>query len=89
MIGSKHGGNLRNVKNNQLSFLDQLTNDLGAKRTAEFFHKRDRYIPWNELAEPLKATYASNTDTRLQNQRQTQNQAINKNTGRFSEASIK
>ena len=49
-------------QNNQLSFLDQLTNDLGGKRTAEFFHKCDKYIPWNELAEPLKDMYANNTN---------------------------
>jgi len=29
-------------QNNQLSFLDQLTNDLGGKRTAEFFRKCDK-----------------------------------------------
>ncbi len=49
-------------QNNQLSFLDQLTNDLGGKRTAEFFRKCEKYIPWNELAEPLKNMYANNTD---------------------------
>jgi IS5 family transposase len=49
-------------KNNQLSFLDQLTNDLGGKRTAEFFRKCDKYIPWNDLAEPLKDMYVNNTD---------------------------
>jgi len=49
-------------QNNQLSFLDQLTNDLGGKRTAEFFRKCETYIPWNELAEPLKNMYANNTN---------------------------
>ena len=49
-------------KNNQLSFLDQLTNDLGGKRTAEFFRKCEKYIPWDDLAEPLKNMYANNTD---------------------------
>lgn len=49
-------------QNNQLSFFDQLTNDLGGKRTAEFFRKCDKYIPWNELAEPLKDMYANNTN---------------------------
>jgi len=48
-------------QNNQFSFIDQLTNDLGGKRTAEFFRKCDKYIPWNELAEPLKDMYANNT----------------------------
>ena len=49
-------------QNNQLSFLDQLTSDLGGKRTAEFFRKCDKYIPWSELAEPLKDMYANNTN---------------------------
>ena len=49
-------------QNNQLSFLDQLTNDLGGKRTAEFFRKCDKYIPWSELAEPLKDMYTNNTN---------------------------
>jgi len=49
-------------QNNQLGFLDQLTNDLGGKRTGEFFRKCDKYIPWNELAEPLKDMYANNTN---------------------------
>ncbi|MHC4351155.1 MAG: IS5 family transposase [Planctomycetota bacterium] len=49
-------------QNNQLSFLDQLTDNLGGKRTAEFLRKCDKYIPWNELAEPLKDMYANNTN---------------------------
>jgi hypothetical protein len=40
-------------QNNQLSFLDQLTNDLGGKRTAEFFRKCEKFIPWNELADSM------------------------------------
>ena len=48
-------------QNNQFTFLDQLTNDLGGRRTAEFFRKCDKYIPWNELAEPLKNIYSNNT----------------------------
>jgi IS5 family transposase len=48
-------------KNNQLTFLDHLTCDLGGKRTAEFFDKCDKYIPWNELAEPLKDMYSNDT----------------------------
>ena len=48
-------------QNNQFSFLDHLTNDLGGKRTAEFFQKCDKYIPWNDLAEPLKDMYSNNT----------------------------
>jgi IS5 family transposase len=47
--------------NNQLTFLDNLTRDLGGKRTADFFAKCDQYIPWNTLAEPLKDMYANNT----------------------------
>ena len=42
-------------QNNQLTFLDNATINLGGKRTAEFFAKCDKYIPWTELAEPLKA----------------------------------
>ena len=48
-------------QNNQLTFLDHLTNDLGGRRTAEFFDKCDKYIPWNELAEPLKDMYSNDT----------------------------
>ena len=48
-------------KNNQLTFLDNLTSDLGGKRTAAFFAKCNQYIPWDELAEPLKDMYANNT----------------------------
>ena len=48
-------------KNNQLTFLDNVTSDFGGKRTAEFFAKCDKYIPWAELAEPLKDMYANNT----------------------------
>ena len=48
-------------QNHQLTFLDHLTNDLGGRRTAEFFAKCDKYIPWNELAEPLKDMYSNDT----------------------------
>ena len=48
-------------KNNQLTFLDNVTSDLGGKRTAKFFAKCDKYIPWNELAEPLKNMYDNDT----------------------------
>ena len=48
--------------NNQPTFLDSLTSDLGGRRTSEFFSKCDRLIPWNELAEPLKGMYRNNTD---------------------------
>ena len=48
-------------KNNQLTFLDNATSDLGGKRTADFFAKCDKFIPWAELAEPLKDMYANNT----------------------------
>jgi IS5 family transposase len=47
---------------NQPTFLDSVTYDLGGRRTAEFFCKCDRLIPWNELAEPLKGMYKNNTD---------------------------
>ena len=47
---------------NQPTFLDSLTSDLGGPRTAEFFHKCDKMIPWNELAEPLKDMYRNNTN---------------------------
>ena len=48
--------------NNQLTFLDSLTSDLGGRRTAAFFSKCDKLIPWSELAEPLKGMYKNNTD---------------------------
>ena len=34
-------------KNNQLTFLDNVTSGLGGKRTAAFFAKCDRFIPWD------------------------------------------
>jgi len=49
-------------QNDQLSLLGQLANDLGGKRTAEPFRKCDKYTPSNDLAEPLKAMYANNTN---------------------------
>ena len=49
-------------QNDQLSFLGQLTNDLGGRRTAKPFRKCDKYTPWNDLAELLKAMYAHNTN---------------------------
>ena len=48
--------------NNQPTFLDSLTSDLGGRRTAAFFSKCDELIPWNELAERLKDMYKNNTD---------------------------
>jgi IS5 family transposase len=48
-------------QNNQLTFLDNATSDLGGKRTAEFFAKCDKYIPWDQLAEPVKNMYSNNT----------------------------
>ena len=48
-------------KTNQLTFLDNITCDLGGKRTAAFFAKCDQYIPWEALAEPLHDMYANNT----------------------------
>jgi IS5 family transposase len=48
-------------QNNQLTFIDNITSDLGVKRTAEFFRKCDKYIPWNELAASLKDMYSNNT----------------------------
>lgn len=45
--------------NCRLSFLDQLKIDLGGNRTADFFRKCDKYIPLNDLAEPLKDIYAN------------------------------
>jgi len=47
---------------NQPTFLDNLTADIGGRRTAEFFGKCDKLIPWGELAEPLKDMYKNNTD---------------------------
>ena len=49
-------------KINQLGFLDSLTADLGGRRTAEFFKKCDKLIPWQQLAESLKDMYRNNTD---------------------------
>ena len=46
---------------NQLTFLDNVTSDLGGKRTAEFFAKCEKHIPWDQLAEPLKDMYVNNT----------------------------
>jgi transposase, IS5 family len=40
-------------QNQQPTFLDGLTADLGGPRTAAFFAKCDRYIPWDRLAAPL------------------------------------
>jgi IS5 family transposase len=48
--------------NNQPTFLDSLTTDLGGRRTAAFFRKCDELIPWNELEKPLKGMYRNNTD---------------------------
>jgi IS5 family transposase len=48
-------------KNNQLTFLDNVTNDLGGRRTAAFFGKCDKFIPWEQLAEPLKDMYKNNS----------------------------
>ena len=48
-------------QNNQLTFLDNITSYLGGKRTAEFFRKCDKYIPWDQLAEPVKDMYSNNT----------------------------
>jgi IS5 family transposase len=45
----------------QLTFLDDITSDLGGKRTAVFFAKCDQYIPWEMLAEPLKDMYSNDT----------------------------
>lgn len=47
--------------NHQPTFLDDLTSDLGGKRTAAFFAKCDKYIPWAQLAKPLKGMYSNNT----------------------------
>ena len=48
--------------NNQPTFLDSLTSDLGGRRTSRFFDKCNHLVPWNELAEPLKDMYKNNTD---------------------------
>ena len=48
-------------KTHQLTFLDNVTSDLGGKRTAAFFAKCDLYIPWKTLAEPLKEMYSNDT----------------------------
>jgi len=48
--------------NEQPTFLDGLTNDLGGKRTAEFFDKCNKLIPWEQLASPLKDMYRNNSD---------------------------
>jgi transposase, IS5 family len=48
--------------NNQPTFLDSLTSDLGGRRTAAFFSKCDQLLPWNKLAEPLKDMYRNNTN---------------------------
>lgn len=47
--------------NLQPTFLDGLTNDLGGKRTAEFFDKCNMLIPWDQLATPLKDMYSNHT----------------------------
>ena len=49
-------------KTGQLSFLDSLTADIGGRRTAEFFQKCNKLIPWQLLAQPLKGMYRNNTD---------------------------
>ena len=48
-------------KNNQLTFLNNIASELGGKRTAEFFAKCDKFIPWEQLAEPLKDMYKNNS----------------------------
>ena len=48
-------------QNNQLTFIDNITSNIGGKRTAEFFRKCDKYIPWNELAVSLKDMYKNDT----------------------------
>ena len=48
-------------KTNQLTFLDNVTHELGGKRTAAFFAKCDQYIPWEALAEPLGDMYHNDT----------------------------
>jgi hypothetical protein len=57
----KHGGYFMERKTNQLTFLDNVTRDLGGKRTAAFFAKCDQYIPWAALSEPLKDMYDNTT----------------------------
>jgi IS5 family transposase len=57
----KHGDYLMERKTDQLTFLDNVTRDLGGKRTVAFFAKCDQYIPWNSLAEPLKNMYDNTT----------------------------
>ena len=49
-------------KSTQPTFLDNLTADLGGRRTAKFFDKCNELIPWSELAEPLKDMYRNNTN---------------------------
>ena len=44
---------------NQTSFLDSLTAELGGTRSAEFFDKCDRLIPWKQLVEPLQDMYTN------------------------------
>ncbi|AQT70306.1 Transposase DDE domain protein [Anaerohalosphaera lusitana] len=46
---------------NQPTFLDNVISELGGRRTAKFFAKCDKYIPWDELAKPLKDMYSNNT----------------------------
>ena len=48
--------------NLQPTFVDGITNDLGGKRTAEFFGKCNKFIPWEQLASPLKDMYRNNSD---------------------------
>jgi IS5 family transposase len=48
-------------KTNQLTFLDNVTRDLGGKCTAAFFAKCDQYIPWTALAGPLRDMYDNTT----------------------------
>ena len=47
--------------NNQPTFLDSLTSDLGGRRTSKFFAKCERLIPWADMAEPLRDMYSNNT----------------------------
>jgi len=42
------------------TFLDAATHDLGGRRTAEFFRKCDKHIPWAELTKNLKGMYRNN-----------------------------
>ncbi len=48
--------------NLQPTFVDGITNDLGGKRTAEFFDKCNKLIPWEQLTAPLKDMYRNNSD---------------------------